>query len=125
MFKNSIRKSFTLSYDSWSTDRKTVDTQLKYQNGKISAHIINSPKYLVVSHQTAARIGTPNKAIIIAVFDNLDVGKYFVDIDVVRFPSDGVSIQHASNDYVDLYRDLNLFYNFIRSMLEKNYLMFL
>ena len=67
----------------------------------------------------------PNKAIIIAVFDNLDAGNYFVDIGVVRFPSDGVSIQHASNDSVDLYRDLNLFYNFIRSLLEKNYLMFL
>ena len=30
ILNNSIKKSFTFSFDSWSTDRKTVDTQLEY-----------------------------------------------------------------------------------------------
>ena len=31
MFKESISKSFILSFDSWSTERKPVNTQLEYQ----------------------------------------------------------------------------------------------
>ena len=32
MFNDSIRDTFTLSFDSWTSDRKTVDTQLQDQN---------------------------------------------------------------------------------------------
>ena len=46
----------------------------------------------------------------IALFDNLNVRKNHVDIDGVRFPRDGVGIDYASNDYVDQYRDLKIFY---------------
>ena len=52
-------------------------------------------------HQTAARIGVPNKAEYIAFFHNLNVRKYHVDIDGVRHPRDGVSIDYASKDYLD------------------------
>ena len=44
MFIDSIKDSFTLSFDSWSTDKKTVDTQLEYQVDIGSAQNINSPK---------------------------------------------------------------------------------
>ena len=33
-----------------------------------------------------------------------------VDIDCICNPRDSVSIDYTSNDYVDLYRDLKLFY---------------
>ena len=36
-FDHSIKNSFTLSFDSWSTGRKIVDTQLEYQVDKGSA----------------------------------------------------------------------------------------
>ena len=98
MFNVSIKNCFTLSFVSWSTERKTVDTQLEYQVDVGSAHNINSPKYLIVAHQIAARIGAPNKAENIAVFDNLNVRKYHVDIDGVRYPRDDVSLDYASND---------------------------
>ena len=55
-------------------------------------------------------MGVPNKANNVAVFDNLDVRKYFVDIDGVRYPRDGVSIGYTSNDSVDQYRDFKIFY---------------
>ena len=109
-FNDSIENSFTLLFDSWSTDRKTLDTQLEYQVDIGSAQNINSPKYLIVAHQTAVRIGTPTKANNVAVFDNLNVRKHHVDIDGVRYPRDGVSIDYASDDHVDQYRDLKLFY---------------
>ena len=54
IFNDSIKKSFTLSFDSWSTDRKTADTQLEYQIHIGSVQKSNSPKYLIVAHQTTA-----------------------------------------------------------------------
>ena len=75
-----------------------------------SAQNINNLKHLRVAHQTAARIGVPNKANNIAIFDNLSFRLYFVDMDGVRYRRDGVSIDYASNDYFDHYRDFKLFY---------------
>ena len=60
-FKDSCKNSFTLSFDSWSADRKTVDTQLENQVDVGSAQNINSPKYLIVDHQTASTIGVPKR----------------------------------------------------------------
>ena len=66
--------------------------------------------YLIVAHQTAIRIGGPNKANNIAVLDNLNVRNCHVDIDEVRYPRDGVSVDYASNDYLDQYGGLKIFY---------------
>ena len=71
MFNDSNEKSFISSFDPWSTVRKTVDTQLRYQIDIGSAQNNRSPKYLIVAHQTAVRIGTPNEAENVTVFDNL------------------------------------------------------
>ena len=95
MFSDSIKNSFTVSFDSWSTDRKTVDTQIEYQVHIGSAQKFNNPKYLLLAHQTAARTAVPNKANKIAVFDNLNDRKRHVDIDNVRYPTDGYSIDYA------------------------------
>ena len=107
MFDDSIITTFTSSFDSWSTDQKTVDTQLEYQVDIGSAQNINSPKCIIV---TEARIGVPNKANKVAVFDSLNVRKYHVDINGVRYPRDGVNIDYASKEYRDQYEDLKLFY---------------
>ena len=55
-FNDSVKNSFTLSFDSWSTDRKTVYTQLENQVVIGSAQNISSPEYLKRVHQTAARV---------------------------------------------------------------------
>ena len=110
IFIDSIKNSFTLSFDSRTSDRKTVDTQLENQVDIESAQNINSPKYVIVARQRAVRIGVPNKANNVAVFDNLNVRKYHVHIDCVRYPRDGVSIDYASNYYLDQYKDLKFFY---------------
>ena len=98
MFNYSFYKNILVSFDSWATDRKTSDNQLDYQIDTSSAQNINSPKYLKLAHQTVARRGVPNKRNIFEIFDNPEVGKYFVDIDGLRSPGDGVTIDYASND---------------------------
>ena len=60
MLVDSIKNSLTLSLDSWSTGGKTDGTHLQLQVDIGSAQKIISPKYLIVAHQTAARIGVPN-----------------------------------------------------------------
>ena len=109
MLIESIKNSFTLLFDSWSTDRKTVDTLLEDQDD-IRSVKKNSPKYLIVAHRTAARTRVPSKAKNVSTFDNSDVRKYHVDIDGTRYPREGVSFDYGINDYIDRYRDLKLFY---------------
>ena len=45
-----------------------------------------------------------------AVFDIVDVKRYFVEIDGVRYPNDPVETNFSVNKYLDQYRDLKLFY---------------
>ena len=91
-------------------ERKTDDTQIENQVDKGSPQDVNGPKYLMITHQTYVRIGVPNKAKSIAAFDKLNIGKKFVDVDGVRHPRIGVSTEYASNDYLDHYSDLKLFF---------------
>ena len=46
----------------------------------------------------------------ISIFDNLNVSKYFVEIDGQRYPRDSILTNYPLNDYIDQYRDLKLFY---------------
>ena len=119
MFDDSIKNSSTLSFVSWSTDRKTVNTQLEYQVYIGTAQNINSSKYLIVFRQTAARVGVPNEKFIFAIFDNLNVRHYHIDINGVRYLRDGVNIDYTSDDYLDRYRDLK---KIAEMKLGKNYL---
>ena len=109
-FNDSLKDSYTLSFDHWTSDRKTVDTRLEYQVDIGSAQNINIPKDLIAVHQTAARIGVPNKTNNTATFDHLDVRKYHADIDGIRYPKDSVNVEYGLNDYNDQYRALKLFY---------------
>ena len=76
------------------TDRKIVNNRIiEYQiDIGSSGQNINSPKYLIVTHQTAVRSGVANKANNISIFDNLNVRKYFAEIDGVRYPKDSVDV---------------------------------
>ena len=50
------------------------------------------------------------KKINIAIFDNLDLRKYYVEIDSVRYPRDDVLVNYEENDYNQQYKDLNFFF---------------
>ena len=109
MFNESIENNYRIFFDDWYTERRIVsDTITQIDIG--SAQSVNSPKYLIASHQTEARLIAPDKGLYISRFDNLNVRRYFVEIDGVRYPRDGVLTNYSENDYIDQYKDLKLFY---------------
>ena len=71
---------------------------------------MNSPIYIITAHQTHLRTVIADKKINIAIFDNLDLRKYYVEIDRQRYPRDGVFVNCEQNDYNQQYKDLKLFF---------------
>ena len=110
MFHQSIQNNYTIPYDSRHTERKlsTDGNELQLDIG--SAQHINSPKRLIAAFQTADRVDAPNKNNKIANFDNVNVKKYFCEIDGYRYPKDAVLTNFTENDYIGQYRDLQFFY---------------
>ena len=109
IFNESIQNNYRIYFDEWYTERRIVTDQI-YQVVIGSAQSVNSPKYLICAHQTADRSDTPNKVTNISIFDNLNVHKYFVEIDGIRYPRDGILTNYGLNDYLDQYKDVKLFY---------------
>ena len=64
---------------------------------------------MIAAFQTNARTA-PIKNSNPAIFDNNNVTKYFVEIDGIRYPKDGVLINYEEISYLDQYRDLKFFY---------------
>ena len=83
MFNESIQNNYRIFFDDWYTERKVVSDTIT-QIDKGSAQSVNSPEYLITAHQTAARLNAPDKGLNVSRFDNLNVRKYFVEIDGIR-----------------------------------------
>ena len=63
-----------------------------------STQHVNGPKNLITTFQTEDRKGVPKKLKNIAIFDNVNVRKYFVEIDGYRCPKDAVLTNFTEND---------------------------
>ena len=61
MFNESIKNNYTLTFDSWYTERKIVTVGGEFQIDIASSQSTNSPKFLIAAHQTEARVGSSNK----------------------------------------------------------------
>ena len=116
-FDEAISKTFTLSYESWTTDRKPVDIAREFQIDISSASNINNPLYLIAAHQKTQRPDPanpandlPNNRFNNSIFDDVEVRKYYSEIDDVRYPKNPVMVNFAENNYLEQYRDLKLFY---------------
>ena len=116
-FNQAISETFTLSFESWTTDRKLVDTGKEFQIDISSASIINSPLYSIAAHQKTQRPDAADETINLsrnrfnnAIFDNVKVRKNYAEIDGVRYPKNPVMVDFDKNTYLDQYRDLKLFY---------------
>ena len=112
LFNKSIGQSFTLSFDAWMIVRKPVKTGTEYQLDKGSASNINNPLYLIVAHQKTQRENParPRNQFNNSIFVHVDVKRYFVEIDGVRYPKDTVETNFSDKKYLDQYKDLKLFY---------------
>ena len=51
---------------------------------------VQTPKYLIGAHETRIRADTANKNNNNAIFENLNLKKFYVEIDGLRYPRDSV-----------------------------------
>ena len=109
MFNEDTQKNYEIYFDEWYTERRII-SDLLIQLDIGSAQNVIQPKYLICAHQTNLRTTTPDKKINIAIFDNMDIRKYYVEIDGQRYPRDNVLINYEENDYIQQYKDLKLFW---------------
>ena len=109
MFIEVTQNIYKISFNEWYTERRLL-SELSFQHDTGSAQQVKSPKYLINAHQTHLRTATLDKNIIIAMFDNLDLRKYYVEIDGQRYPRDGVLLNYEQNDYFQQYKDSKLFF---------------
>ena len=109
LFNEATKNIYKISFDEWHTERRII-SDLLIQHDIGSAQNVIQPKYLICAHQTNLRTATPGKKINIAIFDNMDLRKYYVEIDGQRYPRDSVLISYEENDYIQQYKDLKLFW---------------
>ena len=109
MFNEATQSNYKITSDEWYTERRLISDTITQLDIGTSQNVI-SPKYLIGAHQTRTRADTANKNTKIAIFDNLNLQKYYVEIDSVRYPRDSVLINYEQNDYIEPYKDLKLFF---------------
>ena len=109
MFNDATQNVYKISFDEWYTERRVISDTITQMDIGTSQHV-HSPKYLIGAHQTRTRADTANKNNNIAIFDNLNLQKYYVEIDSVRYPRDNVLVNYEQNDYIEQYKDLKLFF---------------
>ena len=109
MFNEATQNNYNITNDEYYTERRVISDMI-VQHDIGSAQQVNSPKCLIIAHQTKDRIIAPDKEINIAIFDNVDLRKYHVEIDSLRHPRDSLLINYEENDYIEQYKNLNLFF---------------
>ena len=109
MFNEATQNNYKIFYDEWFTERRIIsDTITQLDIG--SSQNVQSPKYLIGAHQTKDRIDAPISTKNVAIFDNLDLRKYYIEIDGQRYPRDSSLMNYEQNDYIEQYKDLKLFF---------------
>ena len=109
MFNEATQNIYKISYDEKFTERRVISDMI-VQHDVRSARRVNSPKCLIFAHQTRNRIYTLSKNINVAIFDNLVLCKYYVELDGQRYQRDGVLINYEENDYIKQCKGLKLFF---------------
>ena len=104
MFNEATQNNYKISYDEWFTERRIIsDTITQLDIG--SSQNVQSPKYLIGAHQTKDRIDGAISTKNVAIFDNLDLRKYYIEIDGQRYPRDSSLMNYEQNDYIEQYKD--------------------
>ena len=108
MFNEATQNNYKISFDEWYTERRVIsDTITQLVIG--SSQNVQSLECLIGAHQTRTRSDTVNKNNNIAIFDNLNLQKYFIEIESVRYPRDSVLVNYEQSEYIEQYKELNFF----------------
>ena len=95
MFNEATQNNYKISYDESFTERRIIsDTQLDIG----SSQNVQSPKNLIGAHQTKDRIDGAISTKNVAIFDNLDLRNYYIEIDGQRYPRDSSLMNYEQND---------------------------
>ena len=97
MFNEATQNNFKIFFDEWYTERRIISDTITQLDIGTCQHV-NSPKDLIGAHQTRTRA------------DNLNLQKYYVEVDSVRYSRDSVLVNYEQNDYIEQYKDLKLFF---------------
>ena len=109
MFNEAIQNIYKIIYDEWFTEKRIIS----YQTTQLdigSFQNVQSPKYLIVEHETRDRIDTPISTKNVSIFDILDLRKEYIEIDGQRYPRDISLMNYEQNDYIERYRDSKSFF---------------
>ena len=109
MFNEATQNNYKISYDEWYTKRRVISDMIT-QLDIGSSQKVNSPKCLIGAHQTRDRMDIPISTKNVALFDNLDLRKYYVKINGQRYPRDSSLMNYEQNDYFEQYKDLKLYF---------------
>ena len=109
IFNEATQNNYKITFDECYTEKRVISDTITQIDICTSQHV-SSPKYLVSAHQTRTRADIANKNDKSAIFDNLNLQKYYVEIDSVRYPRDSVLINYEQSDYIEQYKDINLFF---------------
>ena len=107
MFNEATQNNYKISFDEYYTERRLISDMI-VQVDIGSAPQVNSPKYLFCAHQIKDRIDSANKIENNAIFDHLNLQKYYVEIDGQRYLRDSLLINYEQNDYIEQYKNLKL-----------------
>ena len=109
MFNEATQNIYKVAYDEWFTERRIISDQIT-QLDIGSSQNVQSPKYLIGAHQTKDRIDGAISTKNVAIFDNIDLRKYYIEIDGQRYPRDSSLMSYEQNDYIEQYKDIKLFF---------------
>ena len=109
MFNEATQINYKISYDEFYTERRGLSDLITQADIGCSQQGDN-PKYFFGAHQTRARADTADKNHTIAIFDNLNLQKYYVEIDGVRYQRDSVLLKYEQYDFIEQYKDLKLYF---------------
>ena len=107
MFNEATQNNYKIPYDEWFTERRIISdtiTQLDIGNSQK----VQSPKNLIGAHQTRDRIDAPISTKNVSIFDNLDLRKYYIEIDGQRYLRNSSLMNYEQNDYIEQYKDIKL-----------------
>ena len=109
LFNEATQNNYKISYDEWFTERRIIsDTITQLDIG--SSQNVQNPKYLIGAHQTKDRIDGAISTKNVSIFDNLDLRKYYIEIDGQRYPRDSSLMNYKQIDYIEQYKELKLFF---------------
>ena len=107
MFNEATQNNYKIYFDERFTERRIIsDTITQLDIG--SSQNVQSSKYMIGDHQTKDRIDGAISTKNVAIFDDIDLRKNYIEIDGQRYPRDSSLMNYEQNDYIEQCEDLKL-----------------